>query len=100
LIKRELSQKGVADTTIDEAVSRVLDDPEEQDEEGRGLEERNALELARRRARSFAGEDWPGFYRKLGNFLARRGFDYSIVKNTVRQVWRELKDETPEEEAE
>ncbi|NWJ46219.1 MAG: RecX family transcriptional regulator [Chloroflexi bacterium] len=101
LIKRELSAKGVKEEQIDEAVNAVLATPQEsEDGEERTLEEQQALELARRKAHSLAGEDWAGFYRKMGGFLARRGYNFSIINEVVREAWKELKEESPGEDLE
>jgi regulatory protein len=100
LIKQELTAKGIEKEQIEEVVTEVLKAPAEDDEEGRTLEEKQALDQARKKAHSLAGEDWPGYYRKMGGFLMRRGYDYSIVKNVVRDSWKELKDESPGEDLE
>ncbi|MEI7555503.1 regulatory protein RecX [Candidatus Chlorohelix sp.] len=101
LIKRELSAKGVKEEQIEEAVNNVLATPQENDDgEERTLEEQQALELARRKARSLSGEDWAGFYRKLGGFLARRGYNFSIIKEVVREAWKEIKEESSGEDLE
>jgi len=49
------------------------------------------LEQARKKARSYAAEAWPDFYRKLGGFLQRRGYGFDITGKVTRQVWAELK---------
>ena len=43
--------------------------------------------------------DYATFRNRLGSFLQRRGFGYQIVTKTVRELWKELKEEPePEEE--
>ncbi len=111
LLRQELSQKGIAKPLIDEALETYLDaqpDPDPfQDETQaaesdnfRTVEEQQALEMARKKATGYAAEDWNGFYRKLGGFLLRRGYNYGITSRVLKTVWRELKDESPGEDFE
>jgi regulatory protein len=110
LLRQELLQKGVAKALVEEALTQYLDvtptpdpfqtEPLEAPADSRTVEEQQALELARRKASSYAGEDWAGFYRKLGGFMLRRGYDYGITGRVVKAVWRELKDEAPGEDFE
>jgi regulatory protein len=106
LLKQELMKKGVARDIIDKALENYLEaaseatEDEEGEEEGLGIEERQALEMARKKARSYAAEDWAGFYRKLGGFLLRRGYDYGIAGRVTKQIWKELKGQQPEYEDE
>ncbi len=98
LIKQELSAKGVAKENIEEAINQVLKAVDEDDEEGLTKEEHLALGQARKKGRGLAAEPWPEYYRKLGSFLLRRGYDYGIVKRVVRKSWEEFKDEEPGED--
>lgn len=107
LLRQELQQKGIAKNLIEDALEKYLDatsDENEESESGenetRTVEEQQALEIARRKATSYAAEDWAGFYRKLGGFLLRRGYDYGITGRVLKTVWRELKDESPGEDFE
>lgn len=109
LLRQELMQKGVAKDLIDTALETYLDaapetssfaDEEDSPSEVRTVEEQQALELARKKATSYAAEDWAGFYRKLGGLLLRRGYDYSITNRVIKTVWGELKDEAPGEDFE
>lgn len=77
-LRLELRQKGLSD----EVVRSVLD--EQVDEQAL------AFEAARKRARRYAGLEWPEFRRKLGDFLARRGFSYNTLAPVVSEVWKEL----------
>lgn len=84
---QELRQKGVPRDTVDE-VSRP-----ERDEE-------RAVEAGRQRLRSLANSDYQTFRTRLGQFLLRRGFGYGAATSAVRQLWAELHDERPEDDAE
>jgi regulatory protein len=77
----ELRQKGVADETIQEALSGAEDD------------EKLAYEAALRRARRMETLDWATFRDKLGSFLGRRGFSYGTIAPVVHRVWRETRSE-------
>jgi regulatory protein len=86
-LKNELRMKGVERDVVDEMVS------DEQDEE-------RALRAGRKKAMTLLNApdiDYATFRNRLGSFLQRRGFGYQIVTKTVRELWKELKDE-PEEE--
>lgn len=105
LLKQELMRKGVAKDIIEATISAYLEerqeeaDAESEDGEALPVEEAQALEAARKKARSYAAEDWNGFYRKLGGFLLRRGYDYPTTGRVVKQVWRELKEGVADDEA-
>lgn len=79
MLKRELTQKGIAATVIAEVTSEL-------DEEG------SAYRAARQKAKSLAGADYPDFRRKLFSFLRRRGFNYEICQHTTGQLWQEGED--------
>ena len=86
-LKNELRMKGVERDVVDELVN------DEQDEE-------RALRAGRKKAITLvkaSNIDYATFRNRLGSFLQRRGFDYQIVTKTVRELWKELKEE-PEEE--
>jgi len=76
LAKLELKRKGLKSDVIDEAVS-ILDDRE------------NARRAAAARTQRLAGLDYQEFRRRLGQYLARRGFSYEIVKETLERAWKE-----------
>ncbi len=78
LLKMELRQKGLTDETIQSVLA-------EQDNE-----EALALEAARKYMRRLEGLDWPEFRRKLGGFLARRGFSYTTLAPVVSEFWKEI----------
>lgn len=80
-LKNELRMKGIQRDIIDELVSG------EQDED-------LAMQAARKKALSLIQQpsiDYATFYRRLGSFLQRRGFDYEITSRTVKTLWQELK---------
>ncbi len=86
-LKNELRMKGVERDVVDELVN------DEQDEE-------RALRAGRKKAMSLVNTsniDYATFRNRLGPFLQRRGFAYQVVTKTVRELWKELKEE-PEEE--
>ena len=84
-VSQELRVRGVDRDTADAAVVE-------------GRDEERALEAARQRAaRGMASLDYDTFRNRLGPFLLRRGFSYSIVRESVHAVWEELHGATPEE---
>jgi regulatory protein len=76
LIKKELRDKKVAAEII-EQVTKDIDDGE------------IAYKLGSSRMPSFAHLDYPDFYRRLSSYLAYRGFDYEVIRDTVVCLWRE-----------
>jgi SOS response regulatory protein OraA/RecX len=52
-------------------------------------EEALAVEAARKQVRRYAGLEWLEFRQKLGSYLARRGFSYTILAPVVSKVWKE-----------
>ncbi len=72
----ELRQKGLDDETVQTAVADVD-------------EYALAYESARKRAARLAGLKWSEFRRKLSEYLARRGFPYSVIASVVAQTWNE-----------
>lgn len=75
-LKSELRGKGVPPEAVEAAVQSVDD-------------EALAYQAARRIARRLAGMPEKDFRRRLGAALARRGFDYEVIKPVVTRVWRE-----------
>ena len=82
----ELRLKGVASEVIDVAVAPAADD-----------EERTALELARRRARSLSADDPQRFRARLGAFLQRKGYRYEVARSVVDRMLRERRDGATED---
>jgi regulatory protein len=77
LLQRELAQKGVPRAAIDAALAADADEPA------------LARAAAAKRARALAAEPAPAFARKLTDFLLRRGFDYEVAAEVVRELGRE-----------
>ena len=83
-LRSELRLKGVDDEDIAAAVE--------------GLDEAQAAyRAAQRMAPRAAGLPEQDFRRRLGEQLARRGFDWEIIRAAVRRVWIE-QGQSPEEE--
>lgn len=72
----ELRGKGVGAEAIEQALAQVDDEQEA---------ERAVRKISARRA----GEGPQDFERRLGAWLARRGFGYETIKPLVRRLWRE-----------
>ena len=72
----ELKQKGLDEEAIQSAMENVDD-------------ETSAYEAARKRAVRFKGLEWNDFRKKLSEFLARRGYSYSVIAPVVTRVWNE-----------
>ena len=72
----ELRQKGIDDETVHSAISGV---------------DENALayEAAQKRLGRLKGLEWNDFRKKLSEFLARRGFPYSVIALIVTRTWSE-----------
>jgi regulatory protein len=82
-LKNELRMKGVEREVVEE----MIDD--EKDEE-------RALRAGHKKASSLVrlpAMDYATFRTRLGSFLQRRGFNYEITTRTVRQLWKELKED-------
>jgi regulatory protein len=76
MMAMELKQKGLADEAIQSAIENVDD-------------EASAYEAARKRAARLKGLEWNDFRRKLSEFLARRGYSYSVIAPVVSRIWNE-----------
>ncbi len=75
-LRYELRQRGVADTDIETALMD-LD------------EEEAAYRAAQSRARRYTHSDEQAFRKKLGDYLTRCGFGYSIVRDVLDRMWAE-----------
>jgi regulatory protein len=73
----ELGRKGVDRALVEDAVAAVSDGDA-------------AYEAAQRRLRSLRGLDFTTFQRRLGAFLASRGFGYGVARATIERCWREM----------
>jgi regulatory protein len=81
LMAMELRQKGLNEEAVSSAIEAVDD-------------EALAYEAAQKKAARYKGLEWNEFRKKLSDFLARRGFSYSVVAPVVTRIWSEAhKDE-------
>ncbi len=84
----ELRQKGIDNFTIESALEEVD-------------EEALAYEAGQKKARKLAlsptkGQEWSEFRKKMSEFLARRGFSYSVIAPIVQRLWNEFHTEGEE----
>jgi regulatory protein len=80
LTRSELKKKGVADNIIKE-VTDESDDAQ------------NAYAAALNKAQRLPKQDYEVFRRRLGDYLKRRGFGYTVISQTVKRLWQELKEQ-------
>jgi regulatory protein len=86
-LRYELREKGISDQVINQALADLDADT-------------LAYETARRYLRRLPAHiDTQTFRRKLGNHLARRGFDYHLISEVVGQLLDEHETGTAEEHA-
>jgi len=76
----ELRQKGLDDESVQSALKTVDDVA-------------LAYDAALKRAPRLKSLEWSEFRKKLSDFLARRGFPYSVVAPVVTRVWNETRTE-------
>jgi regulatory protein len=76
MVRQELRQKGVETAVINETVED-MDDRE------------NAYKAAMAKARGLPLTDYTVFRQRLGSYLQRRGFNYGVINNIVKQAWQE-----------
>ena len=75
----ELRQKGIDDETIQSTLE--------------GLDEETlAYEAGLKKASRLRILEWSDFRKKLGDFLSRRGFSYSVTASTVKRLWDEVRE--------
>lgn len=77
VLKAELLQKGISKKIIEEMVNGQWSIVNSQD---------LALKAAKKKLRRYKGLDQIEFRRKMGNFLARRGFDWETIKEVIEQL--------------
>ena len=86
MMAMELRQKGLKDEAVSSAIESVDD-------------EALAYEAALKRVTRLKDLEWNEFRKKLSDFLARRGFPYSVIAPVVTRMWNEVhKDEQHYEE--
>lgn len=76
-LRMELHRKGLNDEVIQPVLDEQVEEPA------------LARVAARKYAHRLAGLEWPEFRRKLGGFLARRGFSYDTLTPVVSEIWKE-----------
>ncbi|RMF42333.1 MAG: regulatory protein RecX [Anaerolineae bacterium] len=77
-LRQELRQRGVPEEVITEALQHVQ--PQEAE---------LAYQAGLKRVRRFASLPWPDFRRKMGSYLARRGFPYPVIAEALQRLWEE-----------
>jgi len=77
-LRYELQRKGIGREAIDQALEGV--DPLA-----------GAYQAAARKAQQLSHLDQPEFFRKLVDYLARRGFDYDVAKEVTNRYWSEFR---------
>jgi regulatory protein len=80
MMAMELRQKGLTDEAVASAVASVND-------------EALAYEAAQKKASRWKMLEWNEFRKKLSDFLARRGFSYSVIAPVVSRMWNEAHQE-------
>jgi regulatory protein len=80
-LRHELRQKGISDSIIAEALQH-LD------------EEAAARRVAAAAMRRFSGLDAADVRRKMGAYMARRGFSYDVIALLVEEVLQAIQEET------
>jgi len=87
MMAMELRQKGLTDEAVSSAIAHVDD-------------EALAYEAAQKKVARYKGLEWNEFRKKLSDFLARRGFSYSVVAPVVTRLWNEAHKEEQQYEEE
>lgn len=77
MLRYELLGRGIEPESV-ELATRDVDDRE------------TAIALARQKARTAPTNSYEAFLAKVGGFLRRRGFDYSMATEATRAAWAEL----------
>lgn len=80
-LKLELRQKGIDNEDIQDILDELVD------------EESLAYKAGLKKARQLAKLEWQDFRRKLGAFLARRGFPYSVISPLLEPLWEAVRPE-------
>jgi len=75
-LRMELRQKGLDDSIIDSALAHVDDDT-------------LAYAAGKKKVRKLKGQERLDFRKKLGAFLARRGFSYATIEPIIQRLWDE-----------
>lgn len=75
-LRQELVNKGVAESLIEEALHQWDEEEERQ----------RAMEIAKRRYLRIEQEPWPKIERRLGSYLARRGYSMTVIYDVLGQL--------------
>lgn len=78
LTKLELRRKGLSSDIIEQVIGEIDDS-------------KSAYQAAVKRAPRLVGADYQDFRRRLGAYLGRRGFSYSVIEKTTERIWKEQK---------
>lgn len=84
MIKRELIHKGIQDEVIEESLSRISDEQEED----------QAYRLAEKYGKRYRNLEAREQFYKIGQALARRGFNWEVIKRAVRRLDLEEQDDS------
>ena len=76
----EMRQRGLDDESIQQALAEVD-------------EEALADQAASKQSRRLTGLDETAFKHKLSGFLARRGFGYAVIRDTVDRHWNKIRND-------
>jgi regulatory protein len=79
LLLAELAQKGIEHEVARESVAAVD-------------EEDAAVRAGRKRSQVLGKVEYVDFRRRLGEFLARRGFGWEVCEIAVKRLWAELRE--------
>jgi regulatory protein len=71
----ELRRKGVPADIAGEATTGMND-------------EASALIVGGKKAKTLARADYDTFYRRVGDYLRRRGYNYDIISKTIKELWK------------
>jgi regulatory protein len=80
LMATEMRRKGIASEIALEALEGIKEDSA------------LALEAGRKSLRRWQGLNEQDFKKKCADFLARRGFNYSVIRSILPDLWASLKD--------
>ena len=80
MMRRELRNKGIDQTTVDSALEAIDDTQEDQ----------LALQAAQKQAKRYKSLEMHVAKRRLYAFLLRRGFGYETIQKTVESVLRNI----------
>lgn len=77
LVCLELKRKGVPQDIIERVAGEISDTE-------------SAYRAAQGRVRCLSLTDYQIFYRRLGSYLKRRGFDDEVINHTLSRIWQEM----------